>query len=177
MMTEDRNNTIEALRTAIQMEIDGKTFYLEASRQSKNRMGRKLLESLSSEEDYHRKKFEEIYDAIEKEMGWPQVEFEPDSGKKLRTIFSREITETSTEKGVLQTEIDTVQKAMDMESESREFYLQRKEHTAHPAEKRFYEMVAGEEREHFLVLLDYFEYLKDPASWFVEKERPSLDGG
>ncbi|GAH21770.1 unnamed protein product, partial [marine sediment metagenome] len=28
-----------------------------------------------------------------------------------------------------------------------------------------------------LVLLDYYEYLKDPAGWFVRKEHPSLDGG
>jgi rubrerythrin len=176
-MTENRNKTMEALRTAIRMEIDGKEFYLEASRQSKNQMGRKLLESLSSEEDYHRKKFEDIYAAIEKEMGWPRIEFEPNGGKNLRTIFAREIANTSTAKDVLQTEIDTVQKAMDMESESREFYLQRKENATHPAEKQFYEIVAAEEREHFLVLLDYFEYLKDPAGWFVEKEHPSMDGG
>ena len=33
------------------------------------------------------------------------------------------------------------------------------------------------EKEHQLVLLDYYEYLKDPAGWFVKKEHPSLDGG
>jgi hypothetical protein len=37
--------------------------------------------------------------------------------------------------------------------------------------------VAAEEREHHLILLDYYEYLKDPAGWFVKKEHPSLDGG
>jgi hypothetical protein len=36
--------------------------------------------------------------------------------------------------------------------------------------------VASEEKEHYLILLDYFEYLKDPAAWFVQKEHPSLDG-
>jgi len=28
-----------------------------------------------------------------------------------------------------------------------------------------------------IILLDYYEYLKDPAGWFTKKERPSLDGG
>ncbi|GAI26187.1 unnamed protein product, partial [marine sediment metagenome] len=41
----------------------------------------------------------------------------------------------------------------------------------------FYETLAAEEREHHLILLDYYEYLKDPAGWFVKKEHPSLDGG
>ncbi|OGN89296.1 MAG: hypothetical protein A2158_06900 [Chloroflexi bacterium RBG_13_46_14] len=176
-MTQEREKTLEALRTAIQMEIDGKEFYLKTSSESKNEMGRKLLETLSKEEDYHRQKFEEIYAVIEKRMGWPKTEFEPDGGKQLRTIFSEMMTDISTEKESLQTEIDTVQKAMDMESASRDFYNRQRETSVHIAEKQFYEKVAEEEKQHFLVLLDYFEYLKDPAAWFVEKEHPSLDGG
>ena len=176
-MTQEQEKTLAALKKAIQMEIDGKEFYLKASSASQNEMGRKLLETLSKEEDYHRRKFEEIYTIIEKKMGWPKTEFEPDGEKQLRTIFSEMMTDISTEKETLQTEIDTVQKAMDMESASRDFYSRQRESSTHIAEKQFYEKVADEERKHFLVLLDYFEYLKDPAAWFVEKEHPSLDGG
>ncbi|MBN2076996.1 MAG: ferritin family protein [Dehalococcoidales bacterium] len=176
-MTQEQEKTLEALKTAIQMEIDGKEFYLKASAESKNDMGRKLLETLSKEEDYHRRKFEEIYAIIEKKTGWPKTEFDTSGGNQLRTIFSEMMTEISTEKETLQTEIDTVQKAMDMESASRDFYNRQRENSVHIAEKQFYEKIADEERQHFLVLLDYFEYLKDPAAWFVEKEHPSLDGG
>ena len=176
-MTQEQEKTLEALKTAIQMEIDGKEFYLKASSESKNEMGRKLLETLAKEEDYHRRKFEEIYAVIEKKMGWPKIEFETSEGKQLRTIFSEMMPRISTEKETLQSEIDTVQKAMDMESESRDFYNRQRENSVHIAEKQFYEKIADEERHHFLVLLDYFEYLKDPAAWFVDKEHPSLDGG
>lgn len=176
-MTQEREKTLEALKTAIQMEIDGKEFYLKASSNSKNEMGRKLLETLSKEEDNHRIKFEEIYAVIEKKMGWPKTEFDPDGSNKLRTIFSEMMSDISTEKETLRTEISTVQKAMDMESASRDFYNRQREDAVHIAEKQFYEKIAEEEYQHFLVLLDYFEYLKDPAAWFVEKEHPSLDGG
>jgi len=44
------------------------------------------------------------------------------------------------------------------------------------AERDFYELLAAEGGEHHLVLLDYYEYLSDPAGWFVRKEHPSLDG-
>jgi len=40
----------------------------------------------------------------------------------------------------------------------------------------FYEAVAAEEQVHHQVLLDYKEYLSDPAAWFVKSEHPSLDG-
>jgi len=43
------------------------------------------------------------------------------------------------------------------------------------AERGFYESVAGEEREHHRLLLEYYEFLQDPVQWFTLKEHPSLD--
>ena len=65
---------------------------------------------------------------------------------------------------------------MDMENKSRDIYLSRGKEATYDAERNFYETLAAEERGHHMVLLDYYEYLKDPAGWFVMKERPSLDG-
>jgi rubrerythrin len=48
---------------------------------------------------------------------------------------------------------------------------------AYSGEKELYEEIAAQEKEHHRVLLDYFEFLKNPASWFVEKEHSSVDGG
>ena len=53
-MAKEQDKTLGALQTAIQMEIDGKEFYLKASRASNNELGKKLLRSLASEEDIHR---------------------------------------------------------------------------------------------------------------------------
>jgi hypothetical protein len=33
-----------------------------------------------------------------------------------------------------------------------------------------------EEREEYLRLIDYLEFLNDPQSWYVKREHPSLDG-
>ncbi len=176
-MASEQEKTMQVLRTAIQMEIDGKEFYLKASRESTNELGKKLLESLSREEDLHRRKFEEIYTAIESEKGWPKTDFQPDGGQKLRTIFARATGDINTNKKPLSSELDAVQTAMDMENESRDFYNEQKENATHDAEKEFYESLAAEEKEHYLILLDYYEFLKDPEGWFVMKEHPSLDGG
>ena len=65
---------------------------------------------------------------------------------------------------------------MDMENKSHDFYQGQGKEATYDAERDFYETLAAEEREHHIVLLDYYEYLKDPAGWFVMKEHPSLDG-
>ena len=176
-MDTEQNKTLEALQIAIQMEIDGKEYYLKASQKSSNELGRKLLQSLAIEEDSHRQRFEEIYDAIRNKKAWPVTGFQPDRGKRLKTIFATATEEISANVKAPDIELDAVQTAMDMENKTYDFYQNRGKDATHDAERNFYQTLAAEEREHHLVLLDYYEYLKDPAGWFVKKEHPSLDGG
>ncbi len=176
-MTTGQEATIKALQYAIQMEKGGKAFYLKASRESGNELGRKLLESLASAEDIHRQKFEQIYENIRKSRNWPLVDFIPDGGRTQRNIFAIETAKPAPDIKVAQTELDALEKAMQMEDKSYDFYHDRFEQVGHGDERDFYELLSIEEREHKLVLLDYYEYLKDPAAWHVKTEHPSLDGG
>lgn len=174
-MTNEQNKIIKALQTAIQMEIDGKAYYLKASRESSNKLGKKLLQSLAAEEDTHRQKFAEIYNAIRDKKAWPKTNFQPDKGKRLRTILAT----AEREAGSYETataELDAVQTAVNMENMTYDFYRSQSKKATYNTERDFYETLAGEETEHRLVLLSYYEYLKDPAAWFVSKEHPSLDG-
>ncbi len=176
-MVTEHDKTLEALQIAIQMEIDGKEYYLKASQQSSNELGKKLLESLAREEDTHRRKFEEIYNAIQGKKAWPMTDFQPDGGKGLRTIFAKATEEMGSNIKAPATELDAVQTAMDMENKAYDFYRSQGKNANYDAERDFYETISAEEREHHLILLDYYEYLKDPAGWFVKKEHPSLNGG
>jgi len=92
----EQDKTLKALQTAIQMEIDGKEYYLKASQQSGNELGKKLLKKLAAEEDIHRQTFERIYNAIRKEKAWPKTDFQPDGGRTLRTIFAQAAGQGST---------------------------------------------------------------------------------
>ncbi len=176
-MEVEQDKTIKALQIALRMEIDGKEYYLKASRESSNEVGKKLLQSLAGEEDIHRQVFEKIYNAIRNKKGWPAADFQPDGGRSLRTIFARETGKVGSNVKALATELDTIQKAMNMENKTYDFYKSRDENADYDAERDFYETLAAEERGHHTILLDYYEYLKNPAAWFVKKEHPSLDGG
>jgi len=178
MTTEsEQDKTLQALQTAIQMEIDGKEYYLKASQQSGNELGRKLLKNLAAEEDIHRQTFERIYNAIRKEKDWPKTDFVADGGRNLRTIFAQAAGQGGAKARAAASELDAVKKAMDMENETYDFYKQREQAATYAAEREFYQALSAQEKEHHLILLDYYEYLKDPADWFVEKEHHSLDGG
>lgn len=174
-MVAEMNRTLETLRTAVQMELDGKVFYEKASQQSGNELGRELLHSLSLEEDFHRQRFEEIYLAIGDDKSWPEVEMPTDRSEQLTTLFAEASETVGAATTPVANELDAVTTAMSMENRSYDFYRDRARKAGYEAEREFYEAVAAEERVHHGLLLDYYEYLKDPAHWFTLKEHPSLD--
>jgi len=175
-MATEQNKTLEVLQIAVQMEIDGKEYYLKASQESNNELGKKLMLSLAAEEDFHQQKFEEIYNTISNKKAWPAIALWPDRGKGLRTIFARAAEAMGSSVEVIATELDAVQKAIGTENKTYDFYKVQGQNAKYDAERDFYEALAAEEREHHLLLLDYYEYLRDPAGYFVKKEHPSLDG-
>jgi len=177
MMETELEKTLDAIKTAIQMEIDGKRFYLKASRESSNELGKKLLETLAEEEDSHRQQFEQVYGHIQTKNDWPDVDLISDNGGGLRTVFAMASEEIGSNIDTPATELDAVQTAIEMENKTHSFYKLCSQNSNYEAEKDFYRKLATIEKEHHLVLLDYYEFLKDPAEWFVAKEHPSLDGG
>jgi len=176
-MVTEQNKTLKALEVALQMEVDGKEYYLKLSRESRNELGKKLMRSLAAEEDVHQQKFREIFSAVRSQKGWPATDFQPDGGKRLRTIFARVVGGMTPGVPSPATELEAIQIAIGMEDKTHNFYKSQGEGAAYAAERAFYAALAAEEGEHRLILLDYYEYLKDPAGWFALKERPSLDGG
>ena len=176
-METEQNKTLETLQIAIQMEIDGKEFYQRESQSSGNQLGKELFQSLAAEEDIHRQKFKEIYSAIGRKKAWPKTDIQPDKGKRLRNVFAQATRTVDSAITVLDTELDAVKTAMDMENKTHDYYKNQNRTATYDAERDFFELLAAEEKEHSLVLLDYYEFLKDPAAWFVAKEHPSLDAG
>ncbi|MFC2006711.1 ferritin family protein [Chloroflexota bacterium] len=176
-MVTERDKTLEALQIAIRIETDGKKYYLRASQESSNDLGKKLLKSLAAEEVIHWQKFKEIYSVIRSKKAWPMIDFKPRGGKGLRAIFAKATEEMSLDIKTLATELDAIQIAMNMENKTYDFYKSQGKNATYDAERDFYNTLAGEERGHYLILLGYYEYLKDPAGWFASKEHSSLDGG
>ena len=176
-MAAEQDKILGALRTAIQMEIDGREFYLKASQASNNELGKNLLQSLAAEEDIHRRNFENIYETIRSKKAWPETDYKSDGGQGLRTIFAKAIEERESEIKTMPTELESVQTAMAMENKTYDFYRSQSKTATYDSERDFYDALASQESEHHRILLDYYEFLKDPAAWFVQKEHPSLNGG
>ncbi|MDP6142452.1 MAG: ferritin family protein [Dehalococcoidales bacterium] len=176
-MKNEQDKMLQALQIAIQMEIDGKKYYQKIGNETNNQLGRELFESLSIEENFHRQKFEEIFEAIRGKKDWPEIDFQLDGGKRLRTIFAEAIRKIDSDIKTPTSELEAIKTAIDMENKTYDFYRSQGKIAVYDVERGFYDVLAAQEREHQLVLLDYYEYLKDQAGWFMAKEHSSMDGG
>ena len=174
---DEQTRTLKGLQFAIQMEIDGREYYQEASQESVDIAGKELFKWLAAEEDRHRQKFEQIYQAVKDNKGWPEISVGPGVSKRLDSLFSRAYKAADHKAKVAGVELNAIQNAMDMEKKTQDFYKIQGEKALYDAERGFYTALAAEERGHYLALVDYREYLIDPEGWFRQAEHHSLDGG
>ena len=176
-METEQDKVLEALQIAIAMENDGRECYLMASEGSGNVVGRTLLELLAAEEEAHRQVFQQIYEDIRSNKGWPKTDFRPNAGKKLRAVFAQTCEATGVNINGVSSDFDAIKAVLDKLDKSHDFYERQSMCATYEAERTFYKTMAAEEREHGIIVLDYYEYLTDPAGWFANKEHSSLDGG
>jgi rubrerythrin len=169
-MESEQDRTMKVLQLAVQTEVEGKEFYQKASQKSSNKLAKELFHNLANEEDIHRKKFEEIYEALRKGQDWTDVEPPREKGKKLKSIFDQATKELGSKIKVAQSELEAIKTAINMEIKTYDLYHSRSEQSTLPVEKRSYQALAAEERGHHLALLDSYDYLTDPEGWFVMKE-------
>jgi rubrerythrin len=176
-MSSAQDAALSGLQTAIRMEIDGREFYLKSSQASENERGAKLFKTLAAEEKVHQQTFTEIYNKLKAKEQWPDTKIPAHNAKKLHTVFREAIEKLGAEHTAAKAEIDAVKTGMDMENKTLDYYKERSAKANFPAEKQLYESFAGQESEHFQLLEDYFEFLDNPAAYFVKKEHSSVDGG
>jgi rubrerythrin len=175
-MKQQETGIIEAVRYAIQMELDGKKFYSLSAKQSQGRVGKELFEWLTEQEDLHRKRFEQIYEAIVQKKGWPVIQVKDDKRQTFRTLFSDALRDAGINAVQQASDLGAADKAIVLEIKSRDFYKDRSAKAASDVERNFFTAISAEEQGHYIALVDFKEYMTDPIGFFTRTEHHSVDG-
>ncbi len=175
MKSNDRTKGM--LKTALEMEEKGKKFYDEAVKKCRNRVGREIFEMLRDDELVHMERIRKIYDSVTGGSGWTGdwKDFgtvHGDLGRVFRDLAAKHGRDIKADTS----DIEAVDVGLDFEQASVKFYEEHLEGASEAGEKEFIERMVMEERTHHSTLSDMKQYLTDPSSWFIEKERHGLDG-
>jgi len=175
-MSQPDHRSLEMLAAALEMEKKGKEFYDRATETCRNELGREVFQLLGDYEIKHLDRIRQIHESLEAGQTWSEglavFKLPPDLGRLFRRLAQQKTEHIRADTG----DLEALGVGIDFESASVKFYEDQLRQAAEPLEKKFLELMAAEEREHLKILTDMRQYYTDPESWFMEKDRISLDG-
>ena len=167
------NELLEPLRTALQMETEGRQLFLEAARRASGRHARQTFEFLAAEEERHIERIRHFYSSIEDKGSAAAAEIPPsDPGKRLLE-FNDQLAELRDDLKPTQSDIEAFRFALRFENGAEEFYRKQIDTTPSDRARDFYQWLVGEEEIHGQVLSSCLAFAEDPAAWFRKRGNSS----
>ena len=170
-MNTGTNAALVALNQAIELEVKGQRFYLEAAECTTNPKGAEMFRSLADDEVIHERILRRQLDALTQGEGWVKSslllpEGDAEVTADLAALIFQESEKVCGE--VLrpdESDLDALLFALQIENESFNLYREMVQTTDDPNGKRMYEYLANAERGHFEQLMLNYEHLSTVGSW------------
>lgn len=162
------------IELAIQMEKDGIDFYENLSSKMPYESARKMVLSFADDERRHLETLTNIFSNIIS-VDVERYLSENPPREKVRTIFDD--VAGSIETDVLSNELSAIKLAMDMEERSYKLYDEAFSLEIDENLKRLWKRLADEERKHYDIFWNTYDFIANPEEWILREERGLLDGG
>ncbi|MGB5218633.1 MAG: ferritin family protein [Smithella sp.] len=171
------NKRISALKFALENEQNERDFYLANAHRTKNLAGKNMFKQIADEEKEHYDMLKKLFEKWESKQKWPDT-----ISLKIKKSVSGNILKSMSEKKAArikgnEDDLKAVRTAIDFEARGMALYTKLEEGSTDPKEKDFFKLLASIERQHFMSLRETEEFLTDPASWYQNMEKVTLDGG
>jgi len=174
-MTTDVCLVVQAMKDAVKMEEDGLTFYQKAAQAAKTPGTREIFDYLAESEKYHIKRIRELYERLEKDPTWTEGMCAWVQPHQRPNVFTEAMAQASAGQGEAE-DIKALEVGIAMEEKSIAYYQKLAQAATDPLERRLFLSLVNEERGHYNALVDYRNYLIDPADWYYVKEMGHVDG-
>jgi len=158
------NDIKDAIKTAIQMEKDGYSFYKKAAAQTSSKMGKSLFESLAGDELLHLDVFQKIFENKVGKTEWNNL---VNSGKKYANIpvFPKDLKTVEGANPEMD-ELDALRIGMDSEKEAIDYYNQIKLKSKNNDLKEIIDEIIEQEKKHYMLLEQEFNHLDKTGFWY-----------
>jgi rubrerythrin len=156
------------------MEKDGIEFYQKLAGKIEEPSGKKMVLSFADDERRHLKILNSIFSAITSIDAEKYIEENP-LGEKVKTIFQD--AEKNIDVKAYASELSALKIAMDMEEKSYKFYEEAMSAETDPNLKKLWARLVEEEKRHYDIFFNTYDFLANPEDWILREERGLLDGG
>lgn len=176
----DKKEALAALDIAIQMELEGHSFYARTADQVSWPEGRSMLLDLAKDEMEHIRILKEQHAALIAGNDWlsaeriaPQV---ASGERKPLPVFARSDAVIAGMVSDRADALEALEVAIRNEYKSYSFYVEQQKKTENLEAKAIFGWLVREEKGHQNTLTEYAKYIGAHHEWLLEHERPLLEG-
>lgn len=162
---------MNALEMAKKMERDAILFYTEAAKKTTYPAGKKMFLTIVEDEKRHL----EMIAQIVKGLHVTVKDVSP--MKNVKSVFETLKDEMMKKVEVTNDEMEAFKIAMKMEQEGVNFYEKTLAKATKAKEKALLERLIQEEKQHYAIFSNSYQFLENTGSWFLWEERAIVDGG
>ena len=142
----------EVLQAALEMERQGRAYYLQAARRVKDPVIRATLEALAHDEEIHEHVIRRYYEAVRKQAGWPDISADVTAPQPAKQRIQEIMDQTAGQIGEDDAYADVYEKARELELKSRDYYREQADQAEDRELVKFFRFLAGMEQTHLEVL-------------------------
>ena len=159
---------MDIYKFAMQMELDGRHFYLDLAKKTENAGIKNILTMMAESEAKH-------YNVILDMQKNDKAEYSKDAEvlTKIKNIFTKMREEKEIDVDVSQVEF--YKKALEIEADSEKFYLERADEEKDPHRKEIFLTLAKEEKSHCILLENIVNLVSQPDNWIENSEWYDID--
>lgn len=161
---------MDALELGMKMEKDAISFYTEAAQKTKNSAGKKMFQTITLDEQRHL----EMIAQIIKGLNITHQDVSP--MRNVKTVFESMKDEMMKKVEATSDELEAFKIAMNMEKEGVEFYKKTLAGSKKDKERALLELLIGEEKQHYDLFANTYQFLSSTGSWFLWEERGIIEG-
>ncbi len=162
---------MDALEVAMKMETDAISFYTEAARKTKYPAGKKMFQTITEDEKRHLQMISQLI----KGMNITHQDVSP--MKNVKTVFEALKGEMMKKVEATTDEMEAFKIATEMEKEGKEFYERTLAQAKTDREKALLQRLIQEEKQHYEIFFNTYQFLADTGNWFMWEERGIVEGG
>jgi len=163
-MSDIALNVQEAIKTAIQLEKDGKAFFDQAAEETSNELGKKMFRKLAGDEVRHLQTFKKMFQTITDPQTWKKLMASGSPEKRMPFFEQKGAQRTPAEKGA--GELNALQQALEVERKAITFFKETAQETDEPEARRIFEAIAREEEGHYDLIQAQIDSVTHAGFWF-----------
>jgi rubrerythrin len=159
---------MDIYKYAMQMELDGRHFYLDLAKKTNNTGIKGILTMMAESEARH-------YNIILGMQKNDKIQYSADTEvlTNVKNIFMKMKEEKDIDVDVSQVEF--YKKALEVETDSEKFYLERADEEKDPHRKEIFLTLANEEKSHCVLLENIVNFVSQPDTWLENPEWHHMD--